>query len=286
LPKIERTVDIHCVTRWSKLGARFRGVSLEDFLSRCEPVPEARYISFIAHSQRSHSTSLALSDVFQLGVFLALEYEGCPLPVDHGGPVRVITPNRYFYKSLKWLCGIELLTEDHLGYWEREAGYHNRANPWREERYLAPMLDRREAARLIEARNFHNRDLRSIDAAGRDLEGLDARDALLRDADFRRSRLASARFDRANLSNAHLQEADLRNAVFRDADLEGADLSGADLRGADLRGASLFGATFVSETGPVLTSILDETTRIERASLEKLTPYQQEFVKAARRPTH
>jgi hypothetical protein len=281
LPNLERAVDIHCVTRWSKFGARFRGVLLEELLSHCELLPEARYVSFLAHTERRHSTSLPLSEALHLGVFLAFDYGGQPLPVEHGGPVRVITPDRYFYKSVKWLCAIELLAEDRLGYWEREAGYHNRADPWREERYLAPTLDRREAARLIAARDFRDRDLRSIDAAGRDLEGLDARSALLRDADFRRARLASARFDRANLSNAHFQAADLRNAVFRDADLEGADFCGADLRGADLRGASLFGATFVADTAPDLAALLNETTRIDPTSHEMLTPLQQEFAESA-----
>jgi DMSO/TMAO reductase YedYZ molybdopterin-dependent catalytic subunit len=281
-PNFQRMVDIHCVTRWSKLGARFRGVLLETLLERCEPLPEARYVSFIAHSERRHSTSLLLSDAVQLGVFLALDYEGLPLPVEHGGPVRVITTDRYFYKSLKWLGAIELLAEDHLGYWEREAGYHNRADPGREERYLAPTLDRREAARLIAARDFRDRDLRSIDAAGRDLEGLDARGALLRDADFRRSRLVSARFDGANLSNAHFQDADLRRACFRDADLEGADFCGADLRGADLRGASLFGATFVADAAPGLAASFDEATEIDPPALEQLTPPQAEFVLRSR----
>jgi DMSO/TMAO reductase YedYZ molybdopterin-dependent catalytic subunit len=278
LPQVEPIVDIHCVTRWSKLGARFRGVELAELLSRCEALPEARYISFTAHSERNHSTSLMLDDALQLGAFLAFEYEGEPLPVEHGGPVRMVTPGRYFYKSLKWLRRIELLAEDRLGYWEREAGYHNRADPWRQERYLAPALDRREAAQRIAARDFRGADLRSIDAADRDLEGLDARGALLRDANFRRSRLAGARFDGANLSNAHFEGADLRNAVFRNADLEGADFAGAVLRGADLRGASLFGATFTSRTEPPLVAMIDESTQFDAAGIEQLTPEQRRFL--------
>jgi hypothetical protein len=281
LPQVERMVDIHCVTRWSKLGARFCGVELGALLSECGPAAESQYVSFEAHSARSHSTSLLLEDALRLGAFLALDYEGEPLPIEHGGPVRVITPGRYFYKSLKWLRRIELLAEDRLGYWEREAGYHNRADPWLEERYLAPALDRREAAQRIAARDFRNCDLRSIDAAGRDLQELDARGALLRDANFRRARLAGARFDGANLSNAHLEGADLHGASFRNADLEGADFSGADLRGADLRGASLLGATFYSNGDPPLAAVFNEGSCIELASLEQLTPDQCVFVEAS-----
>jgi hypothetical protein len=282
LPQVERSVDIHCVTRWSKLGARFRGVELAELLSKCGAKPEAKYISFVAHTERSHSTSLLLSDAIELGAFLTLEYEGKPLPMEHGGPVRVITPGRYFYKSLKWLRRIELLEEDRLGYWEREAGYHNRADPWLEERYLAPALDRAEAARRIASRDFRDADLRSIDAADRDLDGLDARGALLRDANFRRSRLGGARFDNANLSNAHFEGADLQGASFRDADLEGADFAGADLRGADLTGAALFGATFVSPADLNLPAIFDEATQIDPAGLEQLSPAQKDVFRSRR----
>ncbi len=280
LPNVEREVDIHCVTRWSKRGATFRGVLLSDVLSASEPLPNAQFVSFVAQSDRGHSTSLLLAESLELGVFLAWEYAGQPLSVEHGGPLRVITPGRYFYKSLKWLRRIELLSEDRLGYWERTAGYHNHADPWKEERYLAPSLDRREAARLLSERNFVGRDLCGIDAADRDLEGLDARKALLRNADFRRSRLTRAHFERANLSNAHFQNAQLNNAVFRDADLEGADFSGANLCGADFRGASLFGASFYSEEDPSLVAQFDTATKIEPAALEQLTPNQRRFVEA------
>ncbi len=278
LPSIEREVDIHCVTRWSKLGARFRGVALAEVLAVCHPLPDARYVSFVAQSERGHSTSLLLTEGVELGALLAWEYEGKPLTVDHGGPLRVVTPGRYFYKSLKWLRRIDLLSEDQLGYWERSAGYHNHADPWKEERYLAPALDRREAAQLLETRDFLGRDLRSIEAANCDLAGLNARNAVLRDANFRRSCLTGASFERANLSNAHFQDADLRNAVFCNADLEGADFCGANLRGADLRGASLFGATFLSETNPNSAAQFDIQTRIDRSALEQLTPTQRAFV--------
>jgi len=281
MPLEDFTVDIHCVTRWSRPGSRFRGIPLAALLTKSEPKPSARYISFGARSERNHSTSLPLKDALLLGVFLALEFEDSPIPEEHGGPVRTVTPGRYFYKSLKWLNSIELLAEDRLGYWEAEAGYHNTADPWREERYMAPTVDRREAQRLIESRDFSNRDLRSIDADGRDLSGLNARSALLRDANFRKAFLRGARFDSANLSNAHFQGADLREASFRDADVEGADFCGADLRDVNFTGASIFGASFTAESGDSsdLQAVIDESTRIPAEALESLTEVQQEFVR-------
>ena len=280
-PLEEFTVDIHCVTRWSRPGSRFRGIPLARLLEECRPLPSARFVSFNARSERHHSTSLPLKEAMELGVFIALEFEGSPLSEEHGGPVRTVTPGRYFYKSVKWLDEIELRANDRLGYWEREAGYHNAANPWREERYMAPTLDRREAQRLIDSRDFSHRDLRSIDASGRDLSGLNATSALLRDANFREGILHEARFDSANLSNAHMQKADLRDASFKDADVEGADFSGADLRGADFTGASLFGASFIPEPGDIGHSPaqIDRTTRIPLDEIDSLTENQQAFVR-------
>jgi hypothetical protein len=286
LPSVECEVDIHCVTRWSKLGVPFRGVLLAELLDKAQPLGEARFVSFVARSDREHSTSLPLADALVLGTLIAWEAEGRALEKEHGGPVRVVVPGRYFYKSLKWLSRIELLATDRLGYWEAEAGYHNEADPWREQRYMAPTLSRQQVRDVLANRDFAGRDLRSLDARRHDLSGLDARDALLRDADFRGCRLARACFDRANLSNAHLDEADLRGATFRGADVEGASFLGADLRGADFHGASIFGASFCLEetTDPAGTSraaLLDDTTSIEPAALAQLTPRQLAFVSQA-----
>jgi hypothetical protein len=209
-----------------------------------------------------------------------LDCEGQPLAAEHGGPVRVVVPGRYFYKSLKWLAGIELLAEDRLGYWESTAGYHNQADPWREERYIAPGLTKQEVAAVLASRDWSGRDLLSIDAGGRELRGLVAERALLRNANFRRCDLRDAVFREANLSNAHFQNADLRGANFAGADCEGANFNGADLRGADFSGASLFGASFCSEADPgERAAHLDGTTRIDTAAIEQLTPRQQEFVR-------
>lgn len=279
LPWIEQTIDIHCVTRWSKPAMRFGGISLAELLRLACPTPEARYISFVARSERNHSTSLVLADALALQTLVALEADGRPLAAEHGGPVRVVVPGRYFYKSLKWLERIDLLPADRLGYWEREAGYHNTADPWQEQRYMAPDLSKHEVQAALASRDFSHRNLRSLDARGHDLADLNARGALLRDADFRGSRLSRACFDGANLTNSHFQDADLAGASFVNAGLEGADFSGADLRGADLRGASLFGATFCAESSRGAN--IDTSTRIDVAALEQLTPIQAEFVSRA-----
>lgn len=280
MPQVDRTVDIHCVTRWSKPGCQFSGVPLLALLDAADLQPQVRFVSFLARSTRSHSTSLAISAICNLEPLVALDYERQPLPPGHGGPVRLIVPGRYFYKSLKWLTRIELLAEDRLGYWEATAGYHNEADPWLEQRYMATTLSRHEAAALLARRDFSGLDLRGIDARRHNLEGLVARAALLRDADFRGCNLRRANFAAANLSNARLQGADLCGASFAAGDVEGADFSGADLRGADFRGASVFGATFIDPDQQLAASI-DRTTQFEPGQLDELLPLQSEFVQAA-----
>ncbi|GIW95304.1 MAG: nitrate reductase [Pirellulaceae bacterium] len=285
LPYVERTVDIHCVTRWSRPDVRFGGVLLADLVQTSRPTSQARYVSFLALSSRRHSTSLAWDEACRLGVLVAWQVDGRPLPVEHGGPVRIVTPQRYFYKSLKWLAVIELLAEDRLGFWESTAGYHNQADPWQEQRFIAGRLTKPQMSRLLATRDWSNNEWFSVEAAGRDLSGLNAQSAILRNADFRQARLVAARFDRANLSGARFQGADLRGASFRDADVEGAHFEGADLRGADFQGASLLGATFVALSVPESTGAarLDQSTRFSRASLELLVPEQARFVAAQAR---
>lgn len=282
LPQVERVVDLHCVTRWSKLGAHFGGVPLKALLERCRPTPRARYLSFVARSARAHSTSLPLEVALEQDVLLALRYEGQPLPPEHGGPLRTVVPQRYFYKSLKWLEAIEVLREDRLGYWEREAGYHNAADPWQEQRYIVPDLDSAHYRKLLQKRNFSGQNLLGLDAQGRELSGLNAHEAQLRDAHFERANLEGARFEGANLSNAHFNDAHLRGATFVGADCEGADFRGADVRGVDFTRASLFGVTFVDEAPDSRAALVDATTRIDARSLAQLTPPQQTFVLQAR----
>lgn len=276
LPQTERVLDIHCVTRWSQYDMRFSGVLLSDLLNSVGVSTEARFISFVSRSTRNHSSSLDLNDALSFDTLIALDFNGQPLPVEHGGPIRNIVPGRYFYKSVKWLEAIELLSIDRLGFWEAESGYHNHADPWQEERYMAPAIDRRLAAELIAKRDFSGLDLRSIDCSLRELPGLNARGSALRDANFRDANLANSDFSEANLSNAHFQGANLQGAKFVGTDLEGANMSGANLCGVDLTGAFLTGTTF-GESGKL--PQIDSTTIIPENILAPLTPDQLQLVK-------
>jgi hypothetical protein len=277
---VEQVVDIHCVTRWSKLAAAFKGVPLFRLLEVARPTSDARFISFISRSERGHSTSLPLNVALELGTLIALEYDGRPLESTHGGPVRVVVHDRYFYKSLKWLERIELLSIDRLGYWEQTAGYHNEADPWLEQRFIAPKLSKSLVARLLNARDFSGHDLLGLNVAGMALNGLAARGALLRTADFRGCSLQCANFEGANLSNARFDQADLRNASFVDADLEGASFIAADLRGANFSGAALTAATFCISDPAVVESgaIVDASTQFDSSSAVNLTPIQEAFL--------
>ena len=277
LATVEANTEIHCVTRWSKLDVRFGGVPLKTLLDLAGCQPQARFVSFAARSPREHSTSLVLDEALQLGAMVALTANSQPLPTEHGGPVRTVVPGRYFYKSLKWLKWIELLAEDRLGHWEAVAGYHNHADPWKEERFVASSISRQQAAELIASRVFRG-DLRGIDVRGRDLAGLNASGALLRDADFRDAKLAGADFSGANLSIAKMQRADLRQASFLEADVEGVDLCGANLVGADFRRATIFGATFVDDAAGLAAQI-DSSTHFDSKRLEELAPLQAEFIR-------
>jgi DMSO/TMAO reductase YedYZ molybdopterin-dependent catalytic subunit len=283
-PQVEQTIDLHCVTRWSKLGVRFSGVPLAMMiLDRAQPGPAARFVSFVARSERAHSTSLSLAAALELQCQVAMAADGSPLSQQRGGPLRLVVPRRYFYKSLKWLERIELTSEDRLGFWERTAGYHNTADPWQEQRYVAEGITKAEARRILQTRDISGRELCSLVGDGRDLAGLMARGALLRNADFRNSSLRGACFEGANLTNAHFQGADLRDATFGNADLEGANFSNADLRGTCFLGARLLAASFCesTENGPIGNLRLDDRTQLQSAALEELTPMQEVILRAA-----
>lgn len=277
LPTTELVTDIHCVTRWTRLDMRFRGVLLSEVLDRARPLPSTKYLSFVANSIREHSTSLPLEEAIRLGAMIAWEAEEKEIATEHGGPLRTIVPGRYFYKSLKWLKRIDLLAQDRLGYWEAESGYHNEADPWRQQRYAAANLNKAEVAKLLAERDFSGKDLRSVELSSADLAGLKAVKSLLRDARFRAANLEGADFSQANLSNAQLLGANLCGASFRDADVEGADFTSADLRGADFRGASLFGASLHTERAAPAT--IDATTQFSIEVFEQLTPDQADFLK-------
>jgi DMSO/TMAO reductase YedYZ molybdopterin-dependent catalytic subunit len=124
--------DIHCVTRWSKLGTGFAGVSVDTLLEAAEPLPEASHV--VAFCYGGYTTNLPLEDVRGGKAWVVWDHEGKPLPAEHGGPARLLVPHLYFWKSAKWLAGLRLLDHDAPGFWE-SLGYHNRGDPWREERY-------------------------------------------------------------------------------------------------------------------------------------------------------
>ena len=154
------------------------------------------------------------------------------------------------------------------------------ADPWKEQRYIASSISKRESESLIEKRDFAGRELLGIEVAGHDLSELLAEKAQLRNANFSGCQLQRANFGSANFSNANFRSANLNHASFQDADLEGADLTGADLRGADLSGCSLFGATFCDEKDGTIQNAakFDAETIIDRASTDALTDLQKQFV--------
>ena len=132
LPRAEVACDIHCVTRWSRLDNRFEGVRIREIMKRVRPKPEARYV--MIHADPDYTTNLPLSDLLDDDVLLALKHDGRDLTPDHGGPLRLVVPKLYFWKSAKWIRELEFLDRDQLGFWERY-GYNNDADPWKEERY-------------------------------------------------------------------------------------------------------------------------------------------------------
>jgi DMSO/TMAO reductase YedYZ molybdopterin-dependent catalytic subunit len=131
-PQVEMVSDIHCVTAWSRYDNHWAGVSAGHVLGLVKPPPEARYIVF--HSYDGYSTNVTREMFDAPDVLLAHSWEGELLERRHGGPVRVVIPKRYFWKSAKWLSRIEFRAEDKPGFWELR-GYHNEGDPWREERY-------------------------------------------------------------------------------------------------------------------------------------------------------
>ena len=132
LPPTEITVDIHCVTRWSRFDTSFKGVRWQELAKLVRPKPVARFV--LAHAEQGFTANLPLDALEDRHALVAWEAEGAPLEPDHGWPLRLVVPSRYFWKSAKWLRGIELLSSDQPGFWERY-GYHNEADYWKEERY-------------------------------------------------------------------------------------------------------------------------------------------------------
>ncbi len=133
LPPSDYQGDIHCVTTWSKLGVHFSGVSVDTLLAdRRGRYPTATHV--LAFSHTGYTTNLPLADVTGGKAWVVWEYEGEPLTPDHGGPARLLVPHLYFWKSAKFVAGLQVLDHDEPGFWERN-GYHDRGDPWLEQRY-------------------------------------------------------------------------------------------------------------------------------------------------------
>jgi DMSO/TMAO reductase YedYZ molybdopterin-dependent catalytic subunit len=132
LPAQSFTVDIHCVTKWTKLDTHWRGVSLDTLLEHVEIDPRAQFVT--AFSVEGYTTNIPLPDLLNGRAFIAYEYEGLPLQPAHGGPARLVVPALYFWKSAKWVAGLQLMDKDRAGFWE-QLGYNNHGDPFREERY-------------------------------------------------------------------------------------------------------------------------------------------------------
>jgi DMSO/TMAO reductase YedYZ molybdopterin-dependent catalytic subunit len=132
LPSKEVTVDIHCVTRWSRFDTSFRGVHWSEIARLVRPREGARFV--LAHAEQGFTANVPIEAIEDEDALLAYEADGAPLTPDHGWPLRLVVTTRYFWKSAKWLRGLELLDRDQPGFWERY-GYHNDADYWKEERY-------------------------------------------------------------------------------------------------------------------------------------------------------
>jgi len=132
LPKVQVTADIHCVTRWTLLDSVWEGVAFKELMKLIRPQPEARFV--LVHCEYGFTTNLPLDVLLDDDVLFVTKRNGEEITLDHGWPLRLVVPKKYFWKSAKWVRGLEFLAQDRLGFWE-QAGYHNNADPWKEERF-------------------------------------------------------------------------------------------------------------------------------------------------------
>jgi hypothetical protein len=225
----EITFDIHCVTSWTRRDSTFTGVPLSELV---EPHSDARFVSFRSYSDRNHHTSLPV-EYAMVHSWIVHRFEGEPLTPEHGGPVRVVTPGKYLYKSIKWLREVELLAEDRLGWWEVNSAYHNNADPFAgDQRFTTGSMRPQQVERFKEAPSFDK-------YRGKVILGLDLREWSPRSADMRRLYLKNCDLRDADLSGRDLRESNLSLSDLRGADLSGALLAGSDLEGADFTNAEL-----------------------------------------------
>jgi DMSO/TMAO reductase YedYZ molybdopterin-dependent catalytic subunit len=132
LPTQRQMCDVHCVTRWSKLDTVWEGVPFREIAGLVRPKPEARFV--IEHAYGGYTTNMALEELLDDDVLLAFNYDDKPLEPEHGGPLRMLVPKLYFWKSAKWLNGLEFVADNRPGFWEN-VGYHVHGDPWKEERF-------------------------------------------------------------------------------------------------------------------------------------------------------
>ena len=134
LPQTEMTADFHCVTAWSRFGDTWGGVMFRDFFNEIEGTVDQAARHVMQHAYGGYTTNLPLEWMLDEDVMIAHSLNGASLPTEHGGPVRIFTPRRYGWKGAKWIHRLEFMAEDRPGFWEKN-GYHNEADPWKEERY-------------------------------------------------------------------------------------------------------------------------------------------------------
>ncbi|MSQ14105.1 MAG: sulfite oxidase-like oxidoreductase [Dehalococcoidia bacterium] len=137
LPKTVMTADFHCVTQWSRLENTWEGVRTEDVVKLIKLRPEVSYV--MVHCYGGYSTNISLEDFLEENVLFAHRHDGKELPADHGGPLRLVIPQLYGWKSAKWVSGVEFIKDDRPGFWE-ERGYHMRGDPWKEERFWDELM--------------------------------------------------------------------------------------------------------------------------------------------------
>jgi len=132
LPAQTFVVDIHCVTKWTKLDTRWLGVTVDTLFEHVQLDPRAQFVT--AFAQGGYTTNMPLPDILNGRAFVAYQYDGQPLAPEHGGPARLVVPNLYLWKSAKWVSGLRLMDKDRAGFWE-SLGYNNHGDPFKEERY-------------------------------------------------------------------------------------------------------------------------------------------------------
>lgn len=243
LPQETHTVDIHCVTSWSKLDTSFSGIRLKTLFQAMEiPIPEEYpFIRFSAYSTRNHDTSLPTTFALE-NSWLVWAIDGSPLTPQHGYPLRLLTPSRYFYKSLKWIQSIEFLELDQKGFWERTSAYNNSGIPQLEERFDAITLNSSEDILAFKNRTSFI-DLQNVSPPVVFLK-LPLSNWKPLCLNLQKLHIKASKFDHAQLQNADFSDANLTLSSFRGANLQGAQFLRTDLEGVDFTGADLTGALF------------------------------------------